>query len=235
MNKHPLIDFFYFDGNDDCGRTLTQILNQSDEWLESTHDFIQWLFPLSAKSGANPDAPLIDSKLISAFSLNEIGVNNLIKAFDRMLKFYGLHRENETIRKGSNWDSRKGFWFTEPTHNDLRITRIISSLARLGQERYAKAFLDALNALSKEPECGFSENAMEYWKSAINSSAPSSKTPELKGENSLISADNNHKLRTLLPEEQFEKVSQLIQNYEENLSRLYKERLEVMEYLTTRR
>ena len=55
MIGHPLIDFFADNGADNRGRVLLQIVGQSDEWLESTHDFIQWLFPLSEASGANPN------------------------------------------------------------------------------------------------------------------------------------------------------------------------------------
>jgi len=41
MDKHALIDFFYFGGTDDKERTLEFILSQPDDWLESTHDYIQ--------------------------------------------------------------------------------------------------------------------------------------------------------------------------------------------------
>lgn len=231
MNKHVLIDFFYFDGTDDQGRTLDYILKQTDDWLESTHDFIQWLFPLKTRSGANPDAPLIDSKLFVAFKINEIGASHMLQAFDRMLRFYGLHREHETIGKGANWEYRKEIWFERPTHNDLRITRIIGSLVNLGQEKYAQAFFDALLKLSKEPECGFSESAMEYWQSARNSSALFSRTQALdgcKGTPPLLPNTNKYDSQKPLTEDEFELVSQRIQKFEEEIQR---ERLEVEEYL----
>lgn len=172
MNRHPLIDFYYFNGTDNCGRTLNFILQQNDEWLESTHDYIQWLFPLRERSGANPDAPLIDTKLSMAFGCYEMGSMHMLKAFDRMLAFFGLERDGEHIGKSAKWNDRKEYWFLHPTHNDLRITRIISSMTTLGLSSYAQALLKALLLLSVDPECGFSREAIEYWQSANLKSSP---------------------------------------------------------------
>lgn len=167
MNQHPLIDFFFFDGKDNRGRSLAQILKQSDAWLERTHDYIQWLFPLKNKSGANPGAPLVDARLSIAFERYEMGSSQMLQAFDRMLAFYGLERDAMNIEKGPNWVDRKENWFTHPTHNDLRITRIINSMSILGMNSYAQIFLNALLTLPDEPDCGFCNEAIEYWKSAI--------------------------------------------------------------------
>lgn len=46
----------------------------------------------------------------------------------RMLRFYGLEARGPRIAKGRNWTARKSDWFTGPTHNSLRITRILKSL-----------------------------------------------------------------------------------------------------------
>lgn len=172
MNRHPLIDFYYFNGTDNCGRTLNFILQQNDEWLESTHDYIQWLFPLRERSGANLDAPLVDTKLTMAFGRYEMGPRHMHKAFDRMLAFFGLERDGEHIGKSAKWNDRKQNWFLHPTHNDLRITRIISSMTTLGLSSYAQAFLKVLLLLSDDPECGFSREAIEYWQSANPNSSP---------------------------------------------------------------
>lgn len=167
MDIHALIDFFYFGGTDDQGRTLDSILNQTDDWLESTHDFIQWLFPLEEKSGANPSAPLVDYELLGAFRLYKVGPYQMIRALDRMLKFYGLQRSDLLITKGSNWSERKGYWYVEPTHNDLRVSRMLKSMTILEIGGYAQAFLAALLQLADERDCGFSREAIEFWKSSI--------------------------------------------------------------------
>lgn len=166
MTGQPLIDFFTDAGTDDRGRSFRQIISQPDEWLERNHDFIQWLFPLRERSGANPNAPLIDANLVSLFTSNETARNNMLRGLDRMLSFYGLKRNGKSITKGENWLLRKDNWFVSPTHNDLRITRMIKSMSLLGFGDYAHAFLDALLQLSADPECGFSSEAIGYWKSA---------------------------------------------------------------------
>lgn len=56
----PLVDFYLGTAPDDHGRTFDAILAHDDEWLEYTHNFIQWLFPLTSNSGANPTAPTLE-------------------------------------------------------------------------------------------------------------------------------------------------------------------------------
>ena len=120
---------------DGRGRMLDDILARDDEWLEATHDYIQWLFPLLARSGANPAAPVLDEAQIEAFRQDPALRGKLLRAFDRLLAFYGLRREGEAVVKGQNWNARKSNWFVYPTHNNLRITRILASLRLLGLER----------------------------------------------------------------------------------------------------
>lgn len=53
------LDFYLGTGTDHRGRTLWQIVQKSDAWIEETHDYIQWLFPLSEPSQFNPHAPIL--------------------------------------------------------------------------------------------------------------------------------------------------------------------------------
>jgi hypothetical protein len=159
-----LLAFYYGRSTDDQGRHFAEILDHDDEWLEGTHDYIQWLFPLRERSGANPSAPLIDAEVAAAFRDDEQLRANMRAAFDRMLRFYGLCRDGERIVKGANWDERKENWFVESTHNDLRITRILKSLRTLGLSDEADKFLAALRMLrATEPDCGIADEAFGYW------------------------------------------------------------------------
>ena len=65
--SHPLVAFYRDGAQDDRGRTLNEILAWPDDRLEAVHDFIQWLFPLPERSGANPGAPTLDAATIEAF------------------------------------------------------------------------------------------------------------------------------------------------------------------------
>lgn len=176
-----LLAFFRGDGTDDRGRTLDAILARDNDWLERTHDFVQWVFPLDAPSGVNPDAPLVTSALAQAFAADPALRARLRVAFERMLAFYGLAESRGAGRAGPDadaplllridkspaWDARKRNWFVRPTHNDLRISRILRSLSLLSLPAEARRFLEALERLrASEPDCGFTPTAMEYWRSA---------------------------------------------------------------------
>lgn len=43
-----LLRFYCGTHPDHRGRMLAEILRQDDDWLEITHDYIPWLFPLAA-------------------------------------------------------------------------------------------------------------------------------------------------------------------------------------------
>ncbi len=164
----PLVSFYRNLAPDDRGRMLDGILARDDDWLEYTHDYIQWLFPLVAPSGANPAAPVLDEGQIAVFQDDAALQATLLQAFDRMLAFYGLARQGGAIVKGENWSGRKSNWFTRPTHNNLRITRILTSLRLLGLEPEARALYQALSALKEsEADAGVGEEAFAYWGRAV--------------------------------------------------------------------
>lgn len=177
-----LLAFFRGDGTDDRGRTLDAILARDDDWLERTHDFVQWLFPLDAPSGVNPDAPLVTPELARAFAADAALRARLRAAFERMLAFYGLRESRGAVSaaldagealatridKSPAWDARKRNWFVRPTHNDLRISRILRSLSLLSLPDEARRLLEALERLgASERDCGFTPTAMRYWRSAV--------------------------------------------------------------------
>ncbi len=57
---------FFSGGTDDQGRSFDEILGWDDARLEMVHDYIQWIFPLPERSGANPSAPVLDAGSIAA-------------------------------------------------------------------------------------------------------------------------------------------------------------------------
>ena len=54
----PLHAFLAGVGKDSRGRTVDDVLGLADGPLEYIHDYIQWLFPLSTRSMAQPGAPV---------------------------------------------------------------------------------------------------------------------------------------------------------------------------------
>ncbi|PHS72038.1 MAG: hypothetical protein COB22_06385 [Cycloclasticus sp.] len=163
-----LILFYIGSHPDSRGRFLSEILKQDDLWLEATHDYIQWIFPNEDKSRVTPGAPTITTKIKNEFLKDEILQQHLNASFNRMLLFYGLRNTNNTIVKGNNWNSRKSNWFTEDTHNNLRITRILKSLNSLGLKPEALKFHQALTELvENEKDCGIGETAQIFWLNAV--------------------------------------------------------------------
>ena len=153
MNR--LLAFYCGSHPDSHGRMLTQILKQDDHWLEVCHNYIQWLFPTKEISRFNPDAPILDMETIEAFRPDELLRDHLRAALIRILSFYGLKLTYDKVTKGPNWEARKSNWYTENTHNSLRITRILKCLNSLGLEAEEKAFqAELLSLCESELNCG---------------------------------------------------------------------------------
>ena len=167
MNR--LLAFYYGSHPDSHGRMLAEMLKQDDDWLEVCHNYIQWLFPTKEFSRVTPDLPILDKATIEAFRTDELLRQHLRAALIRILSFYGLKLTLDSVIKGANWESRKSNWFTENTHNSLRITRILKCLAALGLEVEAKAFQSGLQSLCElEPDCGIDKIALQFWRDAVS-------------------------------------------------------------------
>ena len=96
--------------------------------------------------------------------IDELVRQHLRASFNRMLAFYGLADTGDGICKAANWHERKSNWFTQDTHNNLRITRILKCLCTLGLENEAAKFHEALLDLREnEPDCGIGDNAFRFW------------------------------------------------------------------------
>ena len=132
----PIVAFYSAGGRDDAGRSLDEILAWDDERLELVHDYIQWVFPTTARSGVNPGAPLVTSATVRAFAEQPELQGRLRRALARMLAFYGLRRSGDRIEVDADrFSARARTWLHAGNHNHLRLTRIIDSLAALGLRR----------------------------------------------------------------------------------------------------
>jgi Opioid growth factor receptor (OGFr) conserved region len=168
-----LVKFYAGTGGDDAGRLLRDIHIWSDDRLERTHDYIQWLFPLAEPSGFNFTAPRVADDTRHAFLNRPDLRGNLHTSFVRMLVFYGLKVEGNPMRvvKASSFADRAKVWLHPSNHNHLRITRILKSLRLLGLEEEAQAFFAMLQKIYRE-EVGsersrISQETMEYWQEAM--------------------------------------------------------------------
>ncbi len=182
-DESGLLEFYAGVGTDDRGRYLGEILEWPDEELESVHDYIQWLFPLTEPSGFNPRAPLLGDAAIGEFRRSAELRSNVLACFERMLRFYGFEmaeaEEDCVIRRAANFSDRARVWLAPTNHNHLRITRIIKCLRLVGLDDHARTWFDALAAIYKnekrKPRPAITAETYRFWRNAaIAPPAPSS-------------------------------------------------------------
>ena len=185
----PIIKFYESTGTDDQGRTLDQILGWDFDELESVHNYIQWLFPLTDRSSANWNAPVLTQADIEIFQSSDVVRKNLLRSFSRMMSFYGFEVNQQgdaamqkrididSINPGGNkpvflqksheFPKRATNWLTRGNHNFLRLTRIMKSLRLANLDSYSLALFGELKKLY---ESGYGSiigsNTFHYWKDA---------------------------------------------------------------------
>ena len=139
-------------------------MRQDDYWLEYTHDFIQWLFPIDTPSGVNPKAPIVTAQTAKELGATVQILSNVRRAFCRMAAFYGFSVTDDHIERAGNYRLRASHWAAQATHNDLRITRILRSLMLFGLSTEARLFYDA--AMEAVQEYRGDASVQRYWAAA---------------------------------------------------------------------
>lgn len=158
----------YVGRRDYRNRTLDEILGWTDAQLESTHDYIQVLFPLTSPSRAVPQSPVMSYAFVVEVNTTEAVLNQvqegLLRSLNRMLRFYGLELDessSSTVQldgsvscpflmeiEGYQALDRNGRvidWRRNGNHNAQRISRILECLKYFGMHLYAIAFSEYLS------------------------------------------------------------------------------------------
>lgn len=146
----PVLLFLEGEGTDARGRTVFDVLAMDDVALERTHDFIQWLFPLTEPSAAVPESPVLTPGDVQAIRVSELAPIALAGGTDRMAAFYRTTHD----------------WLMPNDHNHRRITRIIRSLRLLQGDEAADAFRDAILSRVQETRAPVSARSLGYWATA---------------------------------------------------------------------
>ena len=176
MNDSELICAFYLGtATDHLGRSLDEILRKDDRWLERTHDYIQWLFPLYVGSQFNPNAPLLTDEVRTAFLDAEnpdhtVLQKNFGAAIQRMLVFYGYFNgplNPDQVEPTGEWRNKADKWLSDGNHNYMRITRMLRCMTLLGRRGLAVSFRDALlDAAAVHPKA-ISQRTIGFWDEAV--------------------------------------------------------------------
>jgi hypothetical protein len=129
------------------GRILAMLLQQTDDQAETTHDYIQWLFPLDEPSRSVNGAPVLTELEIGEIRDSSLAQANLARSAGWFLSF--LERNNH--------------WITNYNHNHLRITRVIKSLRLLASDEAADEFRDKVLALAGDNLNLVDKKARGFW------------------------------------------------------------------------
>ena len=135
---------------DHRGRILAMLLQQTDHQAETSHDYIQWLFPLDEPSRSVNGAPVLTELEIDEIRQSSLAQANLARSAGWFLGF--LERNNH--------------WITKYNHNHLRITRVIKSLRQLTSDEAADEFRDKVLALAGDNLNLVDQKARAFWNSA---------------------------------------------------------------------
>ena len=142
--------FLINQGPDFKGRTLEEIWAYSDNEIESTHDFVQIVFPTNKPSQATFNKLYLDNELLIENLKNSSKVTKkLMKSAAWYLSF---------LERNDSW--QKGY-----DHNQLRITRVIESLRLLVSDEAADEFFKAILRLVKDPAI-LNPSTIKFWEEA---------------------------------------------------------------------
>ena len=147
-----LVNFLNGTSPDHQGRYLRDIWDFDDKAIEKTHDFIQWMFPLTEKSMSVPGVPTLSTADIEAIRTSEVARANLEKSAQWYLGF--LQRNNH--------------WIKSYDHNHLRITRVIKSLVVLTNESNGISFRLNVHKLLGKHISVIDEKALAFWQASTD-------------------------------------------------------------------
>jgi len=165
LSDHRLVLFTLGEGTDHGGRSIHDILALDNFWLEHTHDYIQWLFPIPEAGRFNGFAPVLDSGTRACFGENPKLRGQQSLSLNRMLAFFGLVRNGTAIEPAPDLNPQDHIWLKAGGHNHLRITRMIRSLHYCHQPEIAAGFQAAV-MIHGQTRGYVREATCEYWRKA---------------------------------------------------------------------
>ena len=145
-----IVSFLEGKAPDHRGRILAMLLQQTDHQAETTHDYIQWLFPLNEPSRSVNGVPVLTELEIDEIRQISLAQANLAKSARWFLGFL----------------ERNDHWIIKYNHNHLRITRVIKSLRLLASDKAADEFRDKVLALAGDNLNLVDQKARGFWRSA---------------------------------------------------------------------
>jgi hypothetical protein len=142
---------FYRGGTTPDGMTFTKFMSMNSDELETTHHYIQWVFPNLQRSRFNLRSPILTPYMASQLKDHS---SDIQMALDKMIDFFGI---------GAELDENKISVWARPEwdHNQLRISRIITFLRQIGAHSLALDFYNRVQRAAEGKDvCPTTSN---YW------------------------------------------------------------------------
>ncbi|MGV8929315.1 MAG: opioid growth factor receptor-related protein [Brevundimonas sp.] len=149
-DSSAIVAFLEGEGPDGRGRNVLDVIAFGDVRLETTHDYIQWLFPLDEPSDAAPGSPVLSPADVAEIRGSDMAQCALAAGVDRMSAFYLTTHD----------------WLMPNDHNHRRITRIIRSLRLLRDDETADAFRATILTRVEATRAPISARSLGYWATA---------------------------------------------------------------------
>ena len=147
-----LLDFIEATGTDYQGRSIKRVWSFDDRQIDSTHDFIQWLFPLPLEKPWQLSRPTITPAGENKIRASRKAMNNMNISQDWYLGFL----------------SRNKRWLSNYNHNHLRITRLLkSSTIFFNVPHSENLYLRILTLAGRDHE-KIGAKALAHWALALN-------------------------------------------------------------------
>ena len=146
----PIKAFLEGVGPDSYGRLINDIWAFSDNEIEQTHNFIQWLFPLAEPSLSVPGSPTLSDSHITALRRSKVAQSSILQSSEWYRGFL----------------NRNSHWKTKYDHNHLRITRVIKSIRLIVGDAEANKFHSDVLSLLGDDLPLIDAKARSFWETA---------------------------------------------------------------------
>ena len=175
-----IIKFLRNEATDFNGRSLLELIEQTDHQMERTHHSIQWMFPTDIPSEHSDYAPVLTQEDIAEMKTDKVVQSSIKKCLTRMIDFY----------------DKDDYWISQRNHNFKRITRILRCLWLAGLVHEYVCFQRALDEIYNTSNnlCIIGAETYLYWKNANNDSFLRDEDRERKVIEYLKKMDDDEKL-----------------------------------------
>lgn len=150
LSSRDLIDFYEETNCTPEGYYLSDIMNFSNEHLEKSHTYIQYLFPTREPSKFNQIAPSLDDETINVFRARQDLKDKVRTSLSKMIRFYG----------GKDW-------ITPNNHNFLRLTRILNCLREFQMVDELNYLYSELSRIYQEHSEIIGQKTFDFWTKAF--------------------------------------------------------------------